>query len=333
MACSQAGEHNKDGEIIPQQPSPAGAGYNSAVAFVSRAKRFLGLLSNPPTEVNAKAPIYRPHHYMLYELAPNYVSADGLTHHNSYGFRGAEFQIEKPASVCRIVCMGESTTYSTGIKDDAQTYPARLAAHLSRDQSEREIEVLNAGVGGYTSAENLLQFIFRVQPLQPDIVVFYYTHNDVHPRRLPTLSRDYREYSKAWHQSPFEKFGLGRFALRVADMARRQSPSLSRKVRRLDEYKGRIRAAHVEDNPPTSFHANMGSLALLARGWGIRMLFVNPSYRFLEQENPELTWDLVSKGVSEHRLSLSESPRNSVFLYLTFSNAWLRAGRQRECGY
>lgn len=121
---------------------------------------------------------YRPHPYMLYELNPNWTSSDGKTHHNSLGFRGREVAPRKRPGCVRIVCMGESTTYCTGIADDRDTYPARLEAHLRALHPNRDIEVVNAGIGGFTSIENLLRFHFHVAPLTPDLVIYYYTHND-----------------------------------------------------------------------------------------------------------------------------------------------------------
>ena len=222
---------------------------------------------------------YRPHPYTLYELNPDWTSADGRGHHNSLGFRGSELAVKKRPGCVRIVCMGESTTYCTGIADDCETYPARLEAHLRAQQPNRDIEVVNAGVGGYTSIENLLRFHFHVAPLAPDLVIYYYTHNDVHPRRMPHLSRDYREYSRSWFE-PLSGGGL------KAWIGRRLSPaigSIGNVARRHIEYSGRCSPANVATNPPDAFRANMTVLTLIVRAAGARLLFVNPPYRDLDK--------------------------------------------------
>jgi hypothetical protein len=244
--------------------------------------------------------IYQPHPYLLYELTPRYVSRDGLTHHNSYGFRGPEFPLEKPAGTYRIVCMGESSTYGTGIRADEATYPARLGAHLRQASPHRTIEVLNAGVGGYTSAESLLQFIFKVQPIEPDLVLYYYTHNDVHPRRFPTLSRDYREYSKSWYEPP-RASGWRRLRQALIRWVSPGSASIGELVRRYAEYEGRRQASNVLRNPPDYFQANLSCLAMLARGWGSEVLFVNPPYRGLVGARGMEPVNPVVQGVQEHR--------------------------------
>jgi len=257
------------------------------------------ILGMPPS-------LYRPHPYTLYELNPGWVSPDGRARHNSLGYRGAEVATEKRAGCLRVVCMGESTTYCTGIKDDRATYPARLEAHLRALMPGRDIEVVNAGVGGYTSIENLLHCHFRIAPLSPDLVVYYYTHNDVHPRRMPHLSRDYREYSRSWFEPPFGGGLSGwigrRRALALGD--------IGHIVRRYDEYCDRRNSANVAKNPPQAFRANMTALALIAQEAGARVLFVNPPYRDLhkfeagvEGGNP------VNRAVFEHRKIIEEIGR------------------------
>lgn len=249
-----------------------------------------------------KAPRYVPHPYMLYTLNRSWVSADGRTRHNALGFRGAELASEKPRGSLRVVCMGESSTYCTGIADDRDTYPARLQEALAAALPDRAIEVVNAGIGGYTTAENVLRCLFDVVPLQPDLVVYYYTHNDVHARRLPHLSRDYREFSRSWFE-PHSAGGL------VAALRRRAVLALGdigELVRRTESHGGRRPSANVANNPPDAFAANLAALAAIARDAGARLLFVNPNYRDLDLNDaadpsqPPST-NLAFRAVWEHR--------------------------------
>lgn len=248
--------------------------------------------------------IYRPHPYTLYELNPNWRSRSARSRHNSLGFRGPEILREKPKNRFRIVCMGESTTYCTGIDDDAATYPARLAAHLSALRPNRDIEVINAGVGGYTSLENLLRYHFHVEPLAPDLIVYYYSHNDVHPRRFRNISRDYREYSRSWFEPHFGGGLYGRIERRRA----LASGDIGNMVRRYNENVGRRESANVASNPPVAFRANMTALAVLARAVGTRVLFVNPPYRYLARlaAGDTIGVNRVALGVHEHRRIIEE---------------------------
>lgn len=247
---------------------------------------------------------YRPHPYTLYELNPEWRSADGRARHNALGFRGAEVSPKKPAGRIRIVCMGESTTYCAGIEDDNATYPARVEAHLRARRPDLDIEVVNAGVAGYTSIENLLRYHFHIAPLSPDLVVFYYTHNDVHPRRFPHLSCDYREYSRSWYEPPFGG-GLRGWVARRRNIA---TGNINNLVRRYDEFAGHRQAANIANNAADAFRANVTALALLARHAGVQLLLVNPPYRDLwkfmsgntERANPAYL------AVFEHRCIIED---------------------------
>ena len=249
-----------------------------------------------------RAPRYVPHPYMLYALNRSWASADGRTRHNALGFRGAELASEKASGSLRVVCMGESSTYCTGIADDRDAYPARLHEALAAALPGRTIEVVNAGVGGYTSAENVLRCLFDVVPLEPDLVVYYYTHNDAHARRYPKLSRDYREFSRSW----FEPHGAGGVLAALRRRAILALGDIGELVRRTEAHGGRRPSLNVAKNPPEAFAANMAALAAIARDAGARLLFVNPNYRDLDLNDaadlaqPPST-NLAFRAVWEHR--------------------------------
>lgn len=144
-------------------------------------------------------------------------------HINRHGMRGPEIADEKEKGTVRILCLGGSTTFSTGCARDETTYPAQLQTALERRiaggklRAER-VEVLNAGVPGYRSAESILQFE-RYRHLDADIVIVYHGINDItwgndtdfyrdplnHPRPEERLQRARRRASSslivaAWHR-------------------------------------------------------------------------------------------------------------------------------------
>lgn len=123
---------------------------------------------------------YAPHHYLCYTLQPGY--RDGKTSHNSLGFRGKEIAVPKPAGQFRIAVLGGSTTYGEFINDDADTFPAQLEAILHDEFGYNHIEVINAGVPGYTSWESVGNIAFRLLDHRPDLIIPYEGVNDVHAR-------------------------------------------------------------------------------------------------------------------------------------------------------
>jgi hypothetical protein len=63
---------------------------------------------------------------------------------NSFGFRGPEFPLIKPARVCRIINMGGSSTF--GFRNsDRGTYPFQLEELFQQHPSSLKVEVINAG--------------------------------------------------------------------------------------------------------------------------------------------------------------------------------------------
>jgi len=78
-------------------------------------------------------------------LAPTWASTVSRR-----SFRGADFADTPGDDTLRIVCLGDSTTFGTGSNDD-ETYPAQLQNILRRRYPGRNVEVINAGIPGYSS--------------------------------------------------------------------------------------------------------------------------------------------------------------------------------------
>ena len=98
---------------------------------------------------------------------------------NSLGFRGDEFTVQKPPNTIRIVCLGASTTFNAEVSTNDATWPHQLQDKLRAAYPGRNIEVINAAVGGYTAAENLRNLKHRVLRLDPDLVIYYEANNEI----------------------------------------------------------------------------------------------------------------------------------------------------------
>jgi hypothetical protein len=92
---------------------------------------------------------------------------------NSQGFRGArEFTIARNNSY-RILLLGDSFTYGTGVNDD-ETF----AHKIETDLSDVPVEVINAGNGGTGTDFALKFFMTRGREFRPDLVVLCFYAND-----------------------------------------------------------------------------------------------------------------------------------------------------------
>ena len=102
---------------------------------------------------------------------------------NSLGFRGHAFAFEKPAGHRRILCLGDTYTFGAYVNDD-ETFPAALERKLRQIDSGWPTEVINAGVTGYTIADEAALAEENGFALSPDIVIVGFAMND-----LPDLAR------------------------------------------------------------------------------------------------------------------------------------------------
>lgn len=77
-----------------------------------------------------------------------------------------------------IVALGSSTTAGAGASQPERSYPAVLEAELKRRLPEREIKVVNKGIGGQSAYDMLLRMDADVVAEKPDIVIWQTVVND-----------------------------------------------------------------------------------------------------------------------------------------------------------
>ena len=110
---------------------------------------------------------------------------------NSKGFRGPEVSTEKDAGVFRIAVLGDSYIEALQVNEDA-TMCGQLE-HLLNSQNRvanRKYEVINCGVSGYGTAQELQLLRHYVLPLKPDAVLLgIYPENDIR-NNLRSLEQD-----------------------------------------------------------------------------------------------------------------------------------------------
>jgi len=102
---------------------------------------------------------------------------------NSLGYRGKEWQKQKPDNTLRIIMTGGSAAFGLGASSDDTTIQAYLATylhdHLPSIRDIEHIEVLNMAQNGYTSSQELIQWR-EIITLKPDIVIHYTGFNDMY---------------------------------------------------------------------------------------------------------------------------------------------------------
>jgi hypothetical protein len=95
---------------------------------------------------------------------------------NSRGFRNTrEFAYAKPAGTLRVLVLGDSQTLGYEVRQQA-TFAAALERHLAR--TGIAAEVLNTGVSGFSTAEELAFLENEGYRYHPDVVVVGFYAND-----------------------------------------------------------------------------------------------------------------------------------------------------------
>ena len=131
--------------------------------------------------------LYRPHPYFGY-VRRDRGKNDGV---NSLGFWGGEIEREKPPGTLRIVALGGSTTAGP------TAWPYQLGIELNQRLEGKTVEVINLGIGGWTSAEALAAFSTIGLSYSPDAVVVHCVNNDLEPMRAENPQVDYSHYRRA----------------------------------------------------------------------------------------------------------------------------------------
>lgn len=128
-------------------------------------------------------PNARGRYYRLNEFDTAYVI-------NSLGLRDTEVSREKPAGVLRILMLGDSFTEGNGVEAE-ETFSSQLEAMLGQTDAFRPCQVINAGVGSYST---LLEYLYLKNgglALQPDLVILNFdlsdVYDDIQYARLATL--------------------------------------------------------------------------------------------------------------------------------------------------
>ncbi|HWQ18497.1 MAG TPA: SGNH/GDSL hydrolase family protein, partial [Methanotrichaceae archaeon] len=125
---------------------------------------------------------------------------------NSEGFRDQERTIEKSPGAFRIAVIGDSFVESLQVNyEDLFTHLLESKLNSSIDRYSR-VEVMNFGVMGYGTGQELLNFREHVAKYSPDMVVLlFYPENDVYDNRVP-----YESPSPLYQRPTFNLTGDGR---------------------------------------------------------------------------------------------------------------------------
>jgi lysophospholipase L1-like esterase len=163
----------------------------SRLALIGLGPDERALFASPVVWAHEKNPFHIPDPELLWKPTPGYSA--GEVRINRRGTRGPEFQVPKPIGLFRIVLLGDSVTFGFNVPEEL-SYARRLESSLRASWSRssgpaREVEVINAGVIGYTTWQGRMLFERSVRFWDPDLVVVLFGYNDHHSSRASDRER------------------------------------------------------------------------------------------------------------------------------------------------
>jgi hypothetical protein len=198
-----------------------------------------------------------PSDQIIYDLRPNlsltFQRANVRT--NRCGMRGGDISIVKPANTFRIAVIGDSFTFGWGVEEH-ETFVAEMERTLNTHfASTKRVEVINMGVPGYSTFQEVARFEELGLDFNPDAVVVFFVENDFGP---PFFIRD-------MNSSPGQILSLNRFM------------SLNHNKEREDQ--------HIKDVAKIDPNKALRKLARITEARGIRTyLTINPKKRSISDK-------------------------------------------------
>jgi len=125
---------------------------------------------------------------LVYRHRPNFRETyDGIEYaFNEIGLRDTAIEAKAPDEL-RILVLGDSITLGWGVAEE-DTYCRQLERSLAK-RLDRRVRVINTGVGGYNTVQELAFFRRHADDLNPDLVLLLYVRNDVEVNEMPFFDR------------------------------------------------------------------------------------------------------------------------------------------------
>jgi lysophospholipase L1-like esterase len=161
-------------------------------------RRFVEWLSQLSLGAQGGKRLYRSDPDRLWSLIPG-VTFDSFNLHynlaggerqpiritiNGDGYRGPRVSPRKSPSTFRILCMGDSNFFGYPLDDD-ESFPSALRRALLQGKTSPEVEVVNAGVPGYSVLQGAVWYEQQFKHYDFDWLLLSYLNNDAWPQPRP----------------------------------------------------------------------------------------------------------------------------------------------------
>jgi len=184
-------------------------------------------------------------------------------------------RLEPEPGVLRIATLGDSCT--AHCVSSRKSFP-ELTEQLLNARGGRRVEILNAGVASYSSFQGLQHLKHAVLPYRPDVVTVFFGWNDHWITGTPDSEVRLRS---EWETALINALDHSRiFQAGAYTLAKVRGGGGGRSQER-----GRDPVLRVDLN---SYEANLREIVDVARGSGVRVLFITAPQEIVDWENPDL---------------------------------------------
>jgi len=214
-----------------------------------------------------KATQFRLRPYTVFGLIPGYRS--DTVNINSLGLRGPEI-VEKREGSLRIAVIGGSAVFGGEVPDDNKTFCKLLEKDL-KDIYGIDAEVINAGIPGFVSMQELILLEDTLIELNPDLVIVFDGFNDV----LTILKREKRPNFPWWFSELERVYNTSITKLFMEKKLKKYRPTKFI-LRWLNERKERrrVKAYDVNARQIWFYGRNLDMMCHLLKSYGIKTLLV-----------------------------------------------------------
>lgn len=114
-----------------------------------------------------------------FEFVPGWSGTMGSTvvSINSLGLRDEEVTPERATQELRIMALGDSMTFGAGVPLE-ESYPKQME-RLLHGRGGIPVRIINAGIGGYNTRQEVIRFQRLAPKLQPHVVMVGFVLNDI----------------------------------------------------------------------------------------------------------------------------------------------------------
>ncbi len=193
-------------------------------------------------------------------------------HTDAWGLRNQKLNLKKKENSLRIICLGPSSTFGWGVENE-KTYPYLLEKIIKSEHADfQDIEVINAGVIGYSSYQGKVFIKKNILQFKPDIIIVSYLINDIDKYRFyrsnGKADKDLGEENKlsVWLENIFERSKLYRALKKVLLYGRKNFG-----------YDGDKRGIYFERRrvSENDYSVNLNEIINIAEASDIKVVFLN----------------------------------------------------------